>query len=106
MQGTNHPLSHLLRRLNGVLRGWTHYFRHGVSKGLRRPAPAQLAAGGRLTAPCRMEIAATALPGQRVDARARRRGAVRLSSSAGDPLSYRGAAIPTPWDGTTTKEVA
>ena len=32
MQGTNHPLSHLLRRLNGVLRGWTHYFRHGVSK--------------------------------------------------------------------------
>ncbi len=30
-QGTNHPLSDLLRRLNGVLRGWTNYFRHGVS---------------------------------------------------------------------------
>ena len=31
-QGTNNPLSSLLRRLNGVLRGWTTYFRHGVSK--------------------------------------------------------------------------
>jgi RNA-directed DNA polymerase len=31
-QGTNQPLSDLLRQLNGVLRGWTNYFRHGVSK--------------------------------------------------------------------------
>jgi RNA-directed DNA polymerase len=31
-QGTNNPLSVLLRQLNGVLRGWTNYFRHGVSK--------------------------------------------------------------------------
>jgi RNA-directed DNA polymerase len=31
-QGTNHPLPTLLRRLNPVLRGWTTYFRHGVSK--------------------------------------------------------------------------
>jgi RNA-directed DNA polymerase len=31
-QGTNNPLSDLLRQLNGVLRGWTNYFRHGVSK--------------------------------------------------------------------------
>lgn len=31
-QGTNSPLSILLRRLNAVLRGWTNYFRHGVSK--------------------------------------------------------------------------
>lgn len=30
-QGTNNPLSDLLRQLNGVLRGWTNYFRHGVS---------------------------------------------------------------------------
>ena len=30
-QGTNNPLSVLLRQLNGVLRGWTNYFRHGVS---------------------------------------------------------------------------
>lgn len=30
-QGTNNPLSSLLRQLNAVLRGWTGYFRHGVS---------------------------------------------------------------------------
>lgn len=32
MQGTNNPLSDLLRQLNGVLRGWTGYFRHSVAK--------------------------------------------------------------------------
>ena len=31
-QGTNQDLGHLLRQLNAVLRGWTNYFRHGVSK--------------------------------------------------------------------------
>jgi RNA-directed DNA polymerase len=31
-QGTNIPLSDLLRQLNAALRGWTTYFRHGVSK--------------------------------------------------------------------------
>jgi RNA-directed DNA polymerase len=31
-QGTNQPLSELLRQLNLALRGWTTYFRHGVSK--------------------------------------------------------------------------
>ena len=31
-QGTNKPLSDLLRQLNPVLRGWTNYFRHAVSK--------------------------------------------------------------------------
>ncbi|CAN5549393.1 group II intron reverse transcriptase/maturase [soil metagenome] len=30
-QGTNHPLAHLLRQLNLMLRGWTNYFRHGAS---------------------------------------------------------------------------
>ncbi len=30
-QGTNHPLAHLLRQLNLLLRGWTNYFRHGAS---------------------------------------------------------------------------
>ena len=30
-QGTNHPLAHLLRQLNLMLRGWTNYFRHGSS---------------------------------------------------------------------------
>ena len=31
-QGTNQPLSALLRQINPVLRGWTVYFRHGCSK--------------------------------------------------------------------------
>ena len=31
-QDTNQPLAVLLHRLNPVLRGWTNYFRHGVSK--------------------------------------------------------------------------
>jgi RNA-directed DNA polymerase len=31
-QGTNHPLSDIVRQLNQALRGWTTYFRHGVSK--------------------------------------------------------------------------
>jgi RNA-directed DNA polymerase len=31
-QGTNKSLSDLLRQLNPVLRGWTNYFRHAVSK--------------------------------------------------------------------------
>ena len=30
--GRNSPLTDLLRRLSAVLRGWTNYFRHGVSK--------------------------------------------------------------------------
>ena len=30
--GRNNPLTDLLRRLSAVLRGWTNYFRHGVSK--------------------------------------------------------------------------
>ena len=29
---TNQSLAVLLHRLNPVLRGWTNYFRHGVSK--------------------------------------------------------------------------
>ena len=31
-QGTNISLTDLLRQLNAALRGWTTYFRHGVSK--------------------------------------------------------------------------
>ncbi len=31
-QGTNQPLSDLLRQINAALRGWTVYFHHGASK--------------------------------------------------------------------------
>jgi RNA-directed DNA polymerase len=31
-QGTEQPLSDLLRQINAALRGWTVYFRHGCSK--------------------------------------------------------------------------
>lgn len=31
IMGTNQPLSEMLRRINQMLRGWTGYFRHGVS---------------------------------------------------------------------------
>ncbi len=31
-QGTNQPFSEVLRQLNMLLRGWTRYFQHGVSK--------------------------------------------------------------------------
>lgn len=31
-QGTNQPLSEVLRQLNMLIRGWTRYFQHGVSK--------------------------------------------------------------------------
>jgi len=30
-QGTNHPLAHILNQLSLAVRGWTNYFRHGVS---------------------------------------------------------------------------
>jgi RNA-directed DNA polymerase len=30
-QGTNHPLAHILNQLTLAVRGWTNYFRHGVS---------------------------------------------------------------------------
>ena len=37
--GTNQPLSEMLRRINQMLRGWTGYFRHGVSSRTRFPLP-------------------------------------------------------------------
>jgi RNA-directed DNA polymerase len=110
-QGTNHPLSHLLRRLNGVLRGWTNYFRHGVSKAtfaylhqftwlrivgwLRRK---HRGAGWKLLR--RRYLANRWWPEHNgmalFDCRA----------VAVTRYRYRGAAIPTPWSGMTTEEVA
>ena len=89
--GTNQPLSELLRRINQVLRGWTNYFRHGVSSRTfshlhqftwrtdRALAPTQ-------TQPCHLEVAETALPGQQLVARARRCLTVQLRNSADHPL--------------------
>ena len=106
-QGTNQPLSAVKRQLNGVLRGWTTYFRHAVSNATfgyvhqftwqtrRRMDPPQASAR-------QLEVAATALPRQQVVARARRHGPVRLSSSPGAlPLprgrgSRRRGARPAP----------
>jgi RNA-directed DNA polymerase len=110
-QGTNHPLSDLLRRLNGVLRGWTHYFRHGLSKAtfaylhqftwlrvvgwLRRK---HRRAGWKLLR--RRYLANGWMP---------EHDGVTLFDCRAVPVTryrYRGAAIPTPWEETTTKEVA
>ena len=71
--------SDLLRQLNWRLRGWTNYFRHGVSKAtFALPAPVHLAAGSALAAPQappgQLEGAATALPGQRLVADEHGRG--------------------------------
>ncbi len=110
-QGTNNPLSHLLRQLNGVLRGWTTYFRHGVSKAtfaylhqftwlrvvgwLRRK---HRRANWRFLR--RRYLANGWLP---------EHDGMALFDCRAVPVTryrYRGAAIPRPWSGMTTEEVA
>jgi RNA-directed DNA polymerase len=103
-QGTNNPLSDLVRQLNSALRGWTVYFRHGVSKAtfsylgdytwhrvynwLRRKHPnatwkhlrrRYLANGSWSERDGDALLDCTAVPVTR--------------------YRYRGAVIPTPWDG-------
>ena len=109
-QGTNNPLSDLLRQLNAVLRGWTNYFRHGVSKAtfaylhqftwlrvvgwLRRKhrrATWELLHRHYLANGWWPEHDGVAL----FDCRA-----VRVTR-----YRYRGAAIPSPWSRSTTTEV-
>jgi len=110
-RGTNHPLSSILRHLNSVLRGWTNYFRHGVSK----------ATFGYLHQFTWLRVVGWL---RRKHRRAnwkflRRRylanrwwpehEGVALFDCRAVPVSryrYRGAAIPTPWSGTTVEEVA
>jgi RNA-directed DNA polymerase len=110
-QGTNQPLSDLLRQLNGVLRGWTTYFRHGVSKAtfayvhqftwlrvvgwLRRKH--RRANWGFLR---RRYLANRWWP---------EHDGMALFDCRAVPVTryrYRGAAIPSPWSGMTTEEVA
>ena len=105
-QGTNNPLSDLLRQLNGVLRGWTNYFRHGVSK----------ATFGYVHQHCWLRVVGWL---RRKHRRAnwkwlRRRylanrwwpehQGVALFDCRAVPVTryrYRGTAIPTPWETTT-----
>jgi RNA-directed DNA polymerase len=66
-QGTNQPLSALLAQLNWALRGWTNYFRHGVSKatfaylGCYNMAPGRRMAAPEVP-PCQLEVPAWPLP--------------------------------------------
>jgi len=110
-RGTNHSLASLLRHLNSVLRGWTSYFRHGVSK----------ATFGYLHQFTWLRVVGWL---RRKHRRAnwkflRRRylanrwwpehEGVALFDCQAVPVSryrYRGAAIPTPWSGRTMEEVA
>ena len=100
--GNEQPLSDLLRQLNAVLRGWTTYFRHGVSKAtfgylthftwrrvvvLAPPQtpPSQLEGSAAATSPTGGGRSTTAWP---------------CSTRPAVPVTryrYRGTNIPTPW---------
>jgi RNA-directed DNA polymerase len=110
-QGTNHPASDLLRRLNGVLRGWTNYFRHGVSKDTF--AYLHQFTWLRVVAWLRRKHRRANWKFLRRRYLANRwwpeHDGVALFDCRAVPVTryrYRGAAIPTPWAGMTTKEVA
>ncbi len=104
-QGTNQPLSDLLRQLNAALRGWTVYFRHGASKQtfdylgyytwqrvvgwLRRKHPRATWKSIR-----RRYLA---LPGNRL---VPHDGGIVLFNAGSVPITrhrYRGTKIPNPW---------
>ncbi len=104
-QGTNQPLSDLLRQINAALRGWTVYFRHGVSKQtfdyLGRYTWLRVLGWLR-----RKHRRATwksirrrylALPGNRL---VPHDGGIALFNPGSVPIvryRYRGAKIPNPW---------
>ncbi len=110
-QGRNYPLSHLLRRLNPVLRGWCAYFRHGVSNAtfcyLRHFTWRRVVCWLRSKHP-------------RANWNQLRRryllegwwptgGDTALFNPAAVAVTryrYRGASIPTPWSGSTHGAVA
>jgi RNA-directed DNA polymerase len=101
-QGTNKPLSILLRQLNGVLRGWTAYFRHGVSK----------ATFGYLSHFTWYRVIRwlrrkyeranwKQLRRRHLDGWWPTQDGIRLFDAAAVPVTryrYRGKAIPSPWD--------
>jgi RNA-directed DNA polymerase len=106
-QGTNKPLSDLLRQLNPVLRGWTNYFRHAVSK----------ATFGYLHQYTWLRVIGwLRRKHRRTNWKTLRRrylsqrwwpehDGTALFDCRAVPVTryrYRGAAIPTPWSGTTS----
>ncbi len=110
-QGTNHPLSDLLRRLNGVLRGWTNYFRHGVSKDTF--AYLHQFTWLRVVAWLRRKHRRANWKFLRRRYLANRwwpeHDGIAMFDCRAVPVTryrYRGAAIPTPWSEMTNEEVA
>jgi len=106
-QGTSNPPSDLLRQLNAALRGWTTYFRHGVSKAtfsyLSDYTWHRVAGWLR-----RKHRRATwkFLRRRYLSNRSRpEQNGVALFECWAVPVTryrYRGTAIPTPWDGWMT----
>jgi RNA-directed DNA polymerase len=110
-QGTNHPLSDLLGRLNGVLRGWTNYFRHGVSKATFAYVHqfTWLRVVGWLRRKHRRANWAFLRRRYLANRWWPEHDGMALFDCRAVPVTryrYRGAAIPSPWSGMTTEEVA
>jgi len=110
-QGTNNPLSDLLRQLNGVLRGWTNYFRHGVSKATF--GYVHQFTWLRVVRWLRRKHRRANWKWLRRHYLANRwwpeHGGMALFDCRAVPVTryrYRGAAIPTPWSRSTTTVVA
>ena len=110
-QGTNHPLSDLLHQLNMVLRGWTNYFRHGVSKATF--GYLHQFTWVRVVGWLRRKHRHANWQWLRRHYLANRwwpeHDGVTLFDCRAVPVTryrYRGATIPTPWSGLTTTEIA
>jgi RNA-directed DNA polymerase len=110
-QGTNNPLSDLLRQLNPVLRGWTNYFRHAAAK--TTFSYLQEYTWRRVIGWMRRKYRRTSWK----TLRRRhlnggwwpRHGTTALFDTRTVPVTryrYRGAAIPTPWTGSPTTNAA
>ena len=108
-QGTNQPLSDLLRQINAALRGWTVYFRHGVSKQtfdyLGRFAWLRVL-GWLRRKHCRACWKAIrrrylALPGDRLVPHDAGIALFNAGSVAVTRYRYRGTKIPNPWTART-----
>lgn len=109
-QGTNNPLSDLLRRLNPVLRGWTIYFRHAAAK--TTFSYRQEYTWRRVIGWMRRKYRRT---GWKTLRRRHLHGgwwpprqdrAVRHPNRAGHPLPLPRSGHPQPWSGTTTTDAA